>query len=160
MKNFRKIIILGGVILALGVTSFTALAARDHKTPAETLAGLTGKTVDSVIDEREETNKSYATIASEAGKLEEFKKENLEIKKDKLKIQVSEGKITQEKADRIINEIEERQANCDGACSEKIGENRGAGFGHNGPAGHGKQRGQARQGRMRLHDGTCNTQAK
>lgn len=167
MKKFRRTITLGGVILALGATSFTALAATEYKTPAEALAGVTGKTVESVVTERSETNKTYGTIASEAGKLEEFKKENIQIKKENLKAQVSEGKITQEKADTIIKEIEERQVNCDVTGSEMTGKNRderasnglGQGNGH-GRNSEGKQRGQGRHGGMRLQDGTCNRPAK
>lgn len=180
MKKFKKVITVSAVVLALGVTSVVGFAESVYKTPAEAVAGLTGKTVENVIVERQEANKTYGKIADEAGKLDEFKKEILQIKKDNLDAQVKEGKITQEKADMIIKAIEENQANCDGTGSQKMGQKENARFGSNGlgqglggEAKVGQGRGQAEgqgqiqgkdrgqgQGGMRLQDGTCNTLAK
>ncbi len=162
MKNLKKMTTIGAVVLAMGVTSATGFAASIYKTPAEAAAGLTGRTVESVIAERQETNKTYGTIA---GNLDEFKKENIEMKKDNLEVQVSEGRITQEKADTIIKKVEENQENCDGTGSEKIGQNEGAKFGSNG-AGQGlgnSNRSQGKgqgQGGMKLQDGSCYTPAE
>ena len=84
MTNLKKIVSLGLIVLTVGATSLTAYAASTYNTPAEAVAGLTGKTVESVIAERSETGKTYGTIANEAGKLTEYKAEILEIKKDTL----------------------------------------------------------------------------
>lgn len=182
MKKFRKVFTIGAIVLAMGVTSVAGFAVSLYKTPAEAVAGLTERTVESVILERQETNKTYGTIADEAGKLDEFKKESIEMKKDNLNAQVKAGTITQEKADTIIKAIEENQVNCDGTGSEKIGQKEGAKFGSNGlgqglkganrgqgqgqAAGQGQKQGQGQrqgqagqgqgQGGMRLQDGTCN----
>ena len=83
MKNLKKIIVTG--LLALSVAT-TAFATSAYNNPAEIVAGLTGRSVESVIDERHDTGKSFGTIAKEAGKL----------------------------ADKILASIEERQALCDG----------------------------------------------
>lgn len=166
----RKLIATGVMILAMLVTSVTAFAASQYKTPAEVVAGITGKTVESVITERAETGKTYRTIASEAGKLDEFKAEMLEMKKDALAEQVAAGKITQAQADAIIKTIEENQAVCDGTGAAGIGRNMGAGFGCGGTGlgtgganrGTGAGRGQGGgrgvgAGGMRLQDGSCYT---
>ena len=129
MGNIKRIITLGTVILAVGATSITAFATTTHKTPADIIAGLTDKTAEEVVLEKEETGKSYGTIANDAGKLEEFKEEGMQMKKDMLKNAVEEGKITQEKADEITAHMEERQADCDGTRPDKIGKKEGLGFG-------------------------------
>lgn len=111
MKNLKKIIVTG--LLALSVAT-TAFATSAYNNPAEIVAGLTGRSVESVIDERHDTGKSFGTIAKEAGKLDEFKAEILELRKDQLAARVADGRLTQEQADKILASIEERQAFCDG----------------------------------------------
>lgn len=156
----------GTVVLAMGATSITALAAAQYRTPAEAAAGITGRTLESVIAERTDAGKTYGTIASEAGKLNEFKAEILEIKKDKLAAQVAAGTITQERADAILAAIEENQAACDGTGSARTGRSMGAKFGSDGtgPGTGGANRGFGRGqgagcgmglGGMRLQDGSC-----
>lgn len=111
MKNLKKIIITG--LLALSVAT-TAFATSAYNNPAEIVAGLTGRSVESIIDERYDTGKSFGTIAKEAGKLDEFKVEVLELRKEQLAARVADGRLTQEQADNILASIEERQALCDG----------------------------------------------
>lgn len=163
MTNLRKFALLGAIILAISVTSIVAFAASAYNTPAEAVAGLTGKTVESIIDEKSETGKTYGTIANEAGKLEEFKAENLEIKKEILAQKVAAGTMTQEQADEIIAALQENQANCDGtgAGSAKVGKGLGAGFGKaNGQGngcGNGQGKGQGGAGHgMGNGNGNCN----
>jgi Tfp pilus assembly protein PilV len=142
MKNLRKVSIIAAVVLVVGATGVTGFAASAYQSPAEAVAGITGQTVESVIAERQETNKTYGKIAADAGKLDEFKVEAMEMKKDRLNAQVADGKITQEKADTIIKTIEENQANCDGSGSKGEGQEQGARFG------------------MRLQDGSGEGQGK
>lgn len=129
MTNIKKIITLGAVVLTVGVTSITAFAASTYKTPAEAAAGVTGRTVEEVIAEKTETGKTYGTIAKDAEKLEEFEKEMFELKKDIIAENVTDGILTQGKADEILNAIEENQKICDGTGTAKIGQEYGAGFG-------------------------------
>lgn len=155
MTKITKFTVIGGLVLAIGATSLTAFAASAYSSPAEAAAGLTGQTVDSVAAERAETGKSYGTIAAEAGKLEEFQKEMLEMKKDALAEKVAAGTMTQEEADAILAAVEENQATCDGTGSARVGRNTGAGFGkgNGGCSGNG----QGRMGRG-CGNGTCQAQ--
>lgn len=132
MKNLKKIAIIGLIVLAIGAVSITAFAASKYNTPAEAVAGITGRTVESVTGERAESDKTYGSIASDAGKLDEFKAEMLEMKKDRLAELVKEGKITKEKADEIIAAIEKNMENCDGTGSGMVGRKMGAKFGSQG----------------------------
>lgn len=150
MTNMKKVLTIGTLVALLGVSSLTAFAASNYNTPAEAVAGLTGKTVESVVAEKLESDKTYGTIAEEAGKLEEFKSEILEIKKATLAEKVAAGNMTQEQADEIISALEESIENCDGTGtgSTRIGQKMNAGFGGmNGKGnGNGLGRGQGGQG--------------
>lgn len=139
MKKIKNFAILGAAILTVSAMAITAFAASDYKTPAEVVAGLTGKSVESVVAERTESDKTYGTIANDAGKLEEFKSQMIENKKAVLNDRVAEGQITQERADAIIEAIDNNQANCDGTGNGNgaCGIGQGLGFG----AGKGGQQG-------------------
>lgn len=111
MKRWQKVLITG--LLSLGVAT-TAFATSNYTNPAQIVAALTNRSVDSVVDERYQTGKTFGMIADEAGKLIEFKQEMLELKKDELAKCVADGTMTQERADQIIERMRERQAYCDG----------------------------------------------
>ncbi|WP_330634521.1 hypothetical protein, partial [Anaerovorax sp. IOR16] len=96
MKRTKIALTVGMMVLALGATSLTAFAASNYKTPAEAVAALTGKTVESVVSEKTANNVTYGSIAKDAGKLEEFKQEQLQMKKDILEKRVADGTMTQE----------------------------------------------------------------
>lgn len=131
MKSKKTLIITVVAVLVLALGSVTAFAASQYSTPAEVVAGLSGREVQSVIDERAQTDKTYGTIAKEAGVLDEFKAERLEMKKESISARVAAGKMTQEQANAIISKIEENQANCDGSGSgcSRSGLGAGIGFG-------------------------------
>lgn len=115
------------VIGVIGISG-TAYAA-NLKTPAEITASLTGKTITEVTQER--TNgKTYGTIASEAGKLDEFQAQMLEQKKALLDSQVKNGQLTQQQADSILDTIKNNMTLCDGTGSGRLG--RTYGIGNNG----------------------------
>lgn len=137
MTKLKKIAAIGAMVLVVSATSLTAFAASKYSSPAEAVAGLTGKTTQSVIAERTETGKTYGEIAKEAGKLEEFKSENLQIRKDMLAKKVADGTMTQARADEITKAMEERQATCDGTGSGGSGCGMGAGFGRGNGNGRG-----------------------
>lgn len=138
MSKFKKAILIGITVLALSSLSVTAFAASRYGSPSEAAAALTGKTVAAVRQERAETGKRYGEMAREAGKSEEFRAEKLEIMKDRLAEKVTDGKITQERADEILAAIEERQANCDGTGSQSH-ERLGLGNGESGGTGGGEK---------------------
>jgi len=129
MKNLKKIALIGAVVLTVSATSITALAASSYNTPAEIVAGLTGKSVESVTTEKIETGDTYGALANEYGVLDQFKSQMLEQKKAYLDERVAAGTMTREQADAIIASMEARQADCDGTCSGGAGARMGAGFG-------------------------------
>ena len=118
----------------------TAVFAASAKSPAETLAELTGKSVENVIAEKIESGQTYGAMAQEAGKLAEFTAANLEAKKDILAEQVASGKISQERADVIMGNIDKNMAACDGTAAGGAGA--GAGIGAGAGAGNGNGNGQ------------------
>lgn len=103
MTRFKKILLPAVMVLSLGATTVTAFAA----SPA-TPSGL------------------------DASSLQEIKAQRLELKKEILADRVEAGLLTQEQADEITAQIQERQATCDGTGSDRIGQMMGAGFGSNG----------------------------
>lgn len=172
MKNVRNIVAASVLSLAMGVTSLTVFAAAKYDSPQEALAGMTGKTVEEIAEKRVEENKTYGAIAAEEGKLDEFKVELLEQKKEVIQKRVSEGNLGQEDADRIIERIQDHQEACDGEGNpgEGMMEGYGIQFGNgskdgtgmgNGPKdgtgmGNGSQNGEGNG----LKDGTGSRQGK
>lgn len=138
MKLKKTMLMAGASLLMMGAMSATVLAASQYTTPAEAVAGLTGRDVQSVVDERAATGKTYGAIADEAGVLDEFKTETLEMKKDRLAQRVADGTMTQQQADDLIAALEANQAACDGTGSAGMGRGAGAGFGMGGGQGRGR----------------------
>lgn len=167
MFKINKLLAVGVAVLSLSALSVTVFAASTYSSTAEAVADLTDRTVESVVEERQDTGNTYCTIASEAGVLEEYQSAMLEIRKDSLDARVASGDMTQEQADEILATIETNMENCDGTGSAKIGQSNGAGFGSNGNClgtgtgtgfhGQGSQSGQGGRGGhgVRLQDGTC-----
>ncbi len=122
----KKLFLISAAVLA--ATSLTAFAAA-YATPAEAVAALTGRTVDSVVEERTETNKTYGEIAAEAGVLDSYQDEMLELKKERLDELVADGTITQARADEILAALEAAQDTCDGTGGSQIGRTYGVSFG-------------------------------
>ncbi len=130
MKLSKKIFTLTVVVLALVAISITAFAATTNQTPAELLAEITGRTVDSVRAEKIESGITYGGVADQAGVLEQFRDRMLEIKQNVINERVAEGTMTQEQADTILEAIAEHQLTCDGTgTGEGIGREFNLGFG-------------------------------
>lgn len=125
MKGLKKFVAL---VVAVGTLGLAGVAfAATLKTPAEISSELTGKTIAEVTQERS-SGKTYGQIANEAGKLDEFKAQVLGQKKAVLDQRVAEGRLTQEQADEIYNNIKNNQAACDGTGSSGVGRKHCAGF--------------------------------
>jgi hypothetical protein len=125
MKNFKKLIAAATIAGVLGVTG---AAYAVGATPAGIAASLTGRSVEEVTAQRA-TGTTYGAIANEAGKLDEFKTENLERIKAVLDQRVKDGSLTQARADQIIASIKTNQVNCDTTGSAGIGKMNGVGLG-------------------------------
>lgn len=164
MKGLKKWAAALTVAAVLG-TGGAAYAATSL-TPAEIAANLTGKSVVELQQQRQ-AGQTYGAIANEAGKLEEFKTQMLEQKKVILDERVKEGRLTQEQANTIYQNMQENQTNCDGTGNgqARMGQNGGAGFGQGAGLGNGQGQGMGNgQGfgnRASNGNGTClNTPAK
>lgn len=151
MKKF----FLSILMLALVLGGATSVVAATYKSPAEIYAELKGLTVEEAYSERAVTRNTFGQLAEEAGILDEYKSEVLENRKSLLQESVTNGEITQEQADAIIERVELNQAYCDGPGSY------GYGYGHNGKEyrrwqnNNDYQNGYFRQGRGMNGGGFC-----
>lgn len=146
MKDFKKLVAAATIVGILGVVG-VAGAAGVSLTPAGIASAVSGMTAEEVTAARA-AGKTYGAIAQEAGKLEEFKTENLVQKKAVLKQRVADGFMTQAQADAILKSIEANYATCDTTGNAGIGRKNGMGFGQMGAgqnyAGNGGGMGQGR----------------
>ena len=143
MKKIRNIVAASALTLAMGVTSITVFAAAKYDSPQEALAGMTGKTVEEITEKKVQENKTYGAIAAEEGKLDEFKVELLEQKREMIQERVTEGNLEQEDADAILERIQERQETCigEGSFGEGMMEGYGMHFGNGLQSGEGNGNG-------------------
>ncbi len=155
MKHSKRIALLTAALLVVGATSATAMAASLQGTPAEIVAGLTGKTVESVAAEKAESGQTYGALADDYGVLDQFRSQMLEQKRAYLAERVAAGTMTQEQADAILAAMEAHQASCDGSGSGGVGAQMGAAFG----GGNGTRGAGARNG-MNRGSGICTDSAQ
>lgn len=128
MNRAKKIVATFGII---GLLSISGMAFADSvKTPASIASELTGKSITTVTEARL-AGTTYGAQALDAGQLEAFKAQMLELKEAILKQRVADGVMTQAEADRILDAIKDNMDDCDGtgAGSARIGRGAGAGFG-------------------------------
>lgn len=138
MKNFKKLVAAATIVGMLGVVGVAGASyTTGETTPAGIVSALTGKSLEQVTAERI-AGKTYGTIANDAGKLEEFKAENLDQRKAVLDQRVKDGNLTQVQADAIYSAMAANQATCVGTGSAKIGQKNGAGFGQGMGMGQGR----------------------
>jgi len=144
MKNKKLLVVVSVMaVIVLGLAS-VSYAAAAYKSRPEAAAGLTGKSLEEVITERQ-NGTPYGKQAEAAGKQEEFEAEIQEQFKDRLNALVAEGKLTQEEADARIKAMEEHIASCDGE-SDETGSGIFGGLGGNGMRdGNGMKSGDALQ---------------
>lgn len=139
MTKIKKLV---GIILSVFViaTITVIIVTAANMNNAEIIAELSGDSIESIVNERSETGKTYGAIVNESGYLAQFKEKSLEMKKEILNERVAEGSITQERANEIIDSIESNLENCDGSGVREHAQNKGSGFG--GFNGNGKANGQ------------------
>jgi len=122
-KTVVSVIIVAIIVVAVAAVAF---AATESQTPAQILAGLTGKSVEEVTAART-AGTAYGAQAAAAGQLEAFQAARLEQFKLRLDEAVAAGQLTQAEADARYAAMAERIENCDGT-----GNNLGGGFGARG----------------------------
>lgn len=135
----KKIIVSIGILVVLLISITTvAFAAGLVKSPAEIVAGLTGKSAEEVAAARQEGN-SYGEQAAAAGKLQEFQDAKLEQFKLRLDEAVKAGQLTQAEADERYAAMKERLENCTGtgSCTGSGLGGQGFGMGRGGRGGQG-----------------------
>lgn len=152
MKKNKLFIVLSIVTLLVIGASAAVFAATEYTTPAEIVAGLTGKTVDEAVAERK-SGTSYGAQAKEVDKLDEFQTERLELCEKNLDQAVLDGSMTQEDADKLLEDMTLRMEECDGTgtgagvglgARNGTGLCDGAGAGQNGERGNGTGMGMGR----------------
>ena len=74
---------------------------------AEILASLTGRDANSIKEEARTNHKPIVEMAKEAGVYDQFQAKRLEAAKENLNKAVADGKISQDKADQILKNIQE-----------------------------------------------------
>jgi len=113
MKKKKLLLLISIVtILLVGVASIS-YAATTYGSPAEIVAGLTGKNVDEVAAARQ-AGTSYGAQAEAAGKLAEFQASRLDSYSQRLDQAVADQKMTQEEADKLYEAMKLRMADCTG----------------------------------------------
>ena len=149
----KKLAVLAAIVAVIMVGAVSAaFAATEWKTPADILAGITGKSVEEIQARRQE-GAPYGAQALEAGELEAFKAARSEFMKERLAEAVEAGDLTQEEADERLAAMETRQESCTGdgtgagsglgGMRQGRGDGTGAGrgFGMGGGRGNGGGRG-------------------
>ncbi|NLA72071.1 MAG: DUF5320 domain-containing protein [Clostridiaceae bacterium] len=137
MKKKRLLILISVVtVLLVGITT-VSYAATAYRSPAEIIAGLTDKSVDQVVADRQ-AGITYGAQAVEAEKLDEFRLARLELKKQNLDRAVAEKRLSQADADKIHEAMKMRLADCTGdGTGQGPGPRMGKGLGKDSGAGQG-----------------------
>ena len=129
MKRTKMLMGFAMTVLVLAAVAVSAYATPEFNSPAEVVAGMTNRSVEDVVAEKQEADTTYGSMAKAAGILDEFKARMLETKKAIIAEMVADGTLTQDQADAITKAFEERQSACDGRASSQIGKRYGACFG-------------------------------
>ena len=150
MKSKKLLVVLTIVTTILVAFASVSFAASVYGSPAEIIAGLTGKSVDDVYAARE-AGETFGQQAADAGELEAFQTARLELMKERLAQLVKDGRLTQEEADARLAQITAAIAACDGT-----GDGSGSGLGRmmGGRGGRGGMGGQGVCGGTPVQDGT------
>lgn len=129
IRHKRFIIALGCALVMLVALPTVALAAVPVTNAAQVVAELTGRDVNSIIDERVTDGKAYGTIADEAGVLEQFKNRVLELRQEAIAARVAAGTMTQEQANNRLELLQQRRDLCDGTAAGYMAAERGTNLG-------------------------------
>lgn len=154
-KNKLFLLISIVTVLLIGIAS-VSYAATAYNSPAEIIAGLTGKSVDQAAADRQ-AGTSFGAQAVEAGKLAEFKAARLDLYKQNLDQAVADNRVSQADADKLFEAMQQRLADCTG---DGVGQGAGCGMGKGsgdglGLGSRGMGRGAGQGMRAGIGRGTC-----
>lgn len=127
MKKMNVAVIFVVAVFFFGAASAAAYSSSDS--PVTVLSNLTGKSADILAERKMNTGKSFGQIASEEGKLIEFRHEMFKMKKNLVLKQAEAGAISEKEARDIIADIERCKVCCDGKGSYRLKQKCGVGFG-------------------------------
>lgn len=112
--KIKNIIVASLLAIGIGVTTLTVYAQAKYETPREALSAITGKTIDEIHTLRFEEGMNHADLFETDAQYEEFKSEVLEQRKDRIDERVEDGRLTQERANEIKNQMNEDTEMFDG----------------------------------------------
>ncbi|MDD2534311.1 MAG: hypothetical protein PHC86_06395 [Eubacteriales bacterium] len=158
MKTRKLLIALSLVVTIMVAFASVSFAASIYGSPAEIIAGLTGKTVDEVNAARED-GETYGEQAVAADVLDQFHAERIIVMEDRLNALVEDGRLTQADADARLATMTAAIADCDGTGTGvglsggvgfkgELGARDGTGYTEDGARGNGGRRG------VGMQDGT------
>ncbi len=108
MKKVLLVVAVMVMVMAFGATSYASVSQR----PIDVVAKLTGLSVDEVQELRNFSR--FSEIVTEAGVLEAFKTEMLDVRRAMVNHGLTNGRLTQEQADKIMDAFLSKIDNCDG----------------------------------------------
>ena len=108
MKNTKKIIALGIVVLAILIIP---MAAKASESPAEIICNLTGEQIDILERKRLNSGYNYGEYAEHCGQSEEFRAEMIKQKEETILQWIKDGKISQEEGNIYIEQIKNNDGN-------------------------------------------------
>jgi hypothetical protein len=129
MNRLKILAVTTALVMVLGATTITAFAGTAFSSPAELLASLTGKTVETVTEEKLDANQTYGALAQDAGVYEGFKSGMQEVRENRILEKIENGNLTKDEANEILDAIEERMATCDGTGLQGKNQRLGLGYG-------------------------------
>lgn len=136
MKSKKVLVVLAIVTTILVAFASVSFAASIYGSPAEIIAGLTGKSVDDVYAARQ-NGETLGEQAAAAGQLDAFQAERLKSMQDRLAQLVEDRRLTQAEADARLAQIEAAIAACDGTGEGALGGMMGGRGGRGGLGGQG-----------------------
>lgn len=149
----NKKIAVALTIMTAAVVSLTAVSyASEWRGPADTLAAITGKTIEAV-EEAKDAGLGYGAQAAEVDLLDEFKAARTDAMKARLEQAVEDERITQAEADARLQERTERMSECEGVPGECQPANGSRGLKLGDGAGNGAQDGSGSQQRGGMNGG-------
>ncbi len=148
MKKVLLILTVGILVLGTMAMSF----ADGIFNPAQVYGDLVGITEEEAYNLHIDSDKTFGTLASEAGVYEAFTSVMLDSKIQYINQLVTDGKITQEQADGIINDLQNCDGTQQGILRNALGY--GMGLGANGEYGMGNGQGRGTSFGNGLCDGT------
>lgn len=113
MKLRKTLAALSAAVL-LASAAVPASAHHGGRVNTEAAVSVLGAAAQTVLNQAYTSHQCVGAAMASVGKLEEFQAARLRLKQEQLQAQVENGQRTQEEADQILANLQERQQNCNG----------------------------------------------